>query len=329
MGWRDTGVPLIEFLFAPWPRYYTAFDLVVNVLAYVPLGFALIPALRDPLGGAIAALLALIAAACLSFGMELLQNFLPSRVPSNLDLACNSLGAALGSILGLRWGDTLRDGGTLHNLREELIVGGRHADTGLVVLGIWLLGQLNPEAMLFGYGDLRTLFNFPAPLPYTREGIQFVELCVTAANVLAVGLMGWRVLRNPSPSLLALVFVLALLTRALAAGVLIGPEQYLQWVTAGNVAGLAMGGVLLFVGLVSPAPVQHTSAALALFIATALVNLAPENPYLSDTLQAVNAGHFLTFNGLTRLASSLWPFIAIGYLMAAGPPRKRRRRGAD
>lgn len=326
MGWRDNGVPVIEFLFARWPRYYTTFDLVINVLAYVPLGFLLIPALRDPLGGWISALLAVVGGACLSFGMELLQNFLPSRVPSNLDLACNSLGALLGSLLGLRWGDTLRDGGALHNLRDELVVGGKQADAGLILLGLWLLAQLNPATMLFGYGDLRTLFEFPAPLPYTREGIQVVELGVTAANVVAVGLIGWRMLRRPRPFLLVLVFALALLIRALAAGVLIGPDYYLQWITAGSLAGLAMGGVLLFVGLVSPPLVQHTSVALALFIGTALVNLAPENPYLLDTLQGLNAGHFLNFNGLTRLASSLWPFVAIGYLMALGPPRKRKRR---
>ena len=49
--------------------------------------------------------------------------------------------------------------------------------------------------------------------------------------------------------------------------------------------------------------------------ATVLVNLTPPNPYLADTLKVWQQGHFLNFNGLTRLVSALWPFAALGYLM--------------
>jgi hypothetical protein len=41
---------LLDFLSAPWPRYYTGFDLAANILAYVPLGFLLVPALQGRLG---------------------------------------------------------------------------------------------------------------------------------------------------------------------------------------------------------------------------------------------------------------------------------------
>ena len=32
-NWRDLGVPPLEFLDADWPRYWTFFDLAVNVVA--------------------------------------------------------------------------------------------------------------------------------------------------------------------------------------------------------------------------------------------------------------------------------------------------------
>ena len=79
------------FLTAAWPRYYTAFDLVSNV--------ARLPAARLPLGAGAAAApgptlarccVATLCGAASAWRMETLQNFLPSRVPSNLDLACNS-----------------------------------------------------------------------------------------------------------------------------------------------------------------------------------------------------------------------------------------------
>jgi hypothetical protein len=49
--------------------------------------------------------------------------------------------------------------------------------------------------------------------------------------------------------------------------------------------------------------------------ATVLVILAPPNPYLAATLKLWQQGHFLNFNGLTRLVSTLWAFAALGYLI--------------
>jgi hypothetical protein len=54
---------------------------------------------------------------------------------------------------------------------------------------------------------------------------------------------------------------------------------------------------------------------MLIMAATVLVNLAPPNPYLTASLKVWQQGHFLNFNGLTRLVSALWPFAALGYLM--------------
>jgi peroxiredoxin len=48
-GWRATGVSLFAYLSAPWPRHVTRFDLVVNVLGYVPFGFLAVAALEPKL----------------------------------------------------------------------------------------------------------------------------------------------------------------------------------------------------------------------------------------------------------------------------------------
>ena len=40
-GWRDLGLSPFAFLDAAWPRYWTLFDLSINVLSYLPLGFLL------------------------------------------------------------------------------------------------------------------------------------------------------------------------------------------------------------------------------------------------------------------------------------------------
>ena len=60
--WRDLGVPPLAYLFAPVPRHLTTFDLIVNVLAYLPLGalvvFAAHPRLRPGFGPLLALLVA-------------------------------------------------------------------------------------------------------------------------------------------------------------------------------------------------------------------------------------------------------------------------------
>ena len=94
-GWRDLGLSPFAFLDAGWPHYWTGFDLGVNVAAYIPLGFLLALTLARLPGRASAAIAAAIIGGLLSFGLESLQTWLPARVPSNLDLACNTLGASI------------------------------------------------------------------------------------------------------------------------------------------------------------------------------------------------------------------------------------------
>lgn len=328
-GWRDTGAPAFDFLSAAWPRYYTGFDLVANILSYVPLGFLLVPALAGRLGLTAAALLAALAGAGLSLGLETLQNFLPSRVPSNIDLACNTIGAMIGAAAGMNWGRALVDGGRLHRARMRLVRHGHAADFGLVLLGLWLLAQLNPELLLFGTGDLRGLLELQA-LPYSARRFAVIEAGVAAAGTLVTGLIVWSLLRNPDRRLLAALLLLPLAIKAFASAMLVNAAQFAHWLTPGNAAGLAAGTVALMAATWLPPLAQRILAALALLIATVLVNLAPENPYLTAALSVWQQGHFLNFNGLTRLVSSLWPFAALPYLMLPRPRREHSdERSAD
>ncbi|MBI4754705.1 MAG: VanZ family protein [Betaproteobacteria bacterium] len=320
-GWRDTGVAPLEFLTSPWPRYFTAFDLAINVAGYLPLGFLLAAALSRPLGRGPAALAAVLLGSGLSLGMEVLQNYLPSRVPSNADLACNALGAMAGALAGWRWADTLREGGPLARLRIEVLATGRGVEYGVVVMAVWLVAQLNPAMLLFGNGDLRSLLGLPAALPYTREAIHMVELGVAASGMMTAGLLLRQLIARGAVLWLACFFVVALAARTLAVALQLGPEHYARWVTPGNVAGLEAGAVLLLLALILPRLWQQALAGMALLVVTVLANIAPENPYLPT--HPWNQGQYLNFNGLTRLASAVWPFLAMIFLVLSGGRRER------
>jgi glycopeptide antibiotics resistance protein len=317
-GWRDPGLSPIFFLEAGWPRYWTFFDLATNVLAYLPLGFFLTLTLRRLPGRWTPACVALLLGASLSLGLECVQSWLPSRVASNLDLACNAAGAALGALLTFWHGERFFSG--VAQLHQRLLAPTRHAELGLVLIGVWLLTQLSPETILFGAGDLRYLLDITPPVPYAAPSFFALETGIIVCNTLAVGLITRSLLADRSSSYLALIafFVLALLIRTLAAAGLVAPLDAFAWLTPGAALGLLAGGALLAIMLLLPASLRIALAGLALMAGTVLVNVTPPNPYSAAALATWRQGHFLNFNGLTRLAASLWPFVALPCLTLLG-----------
>lgn len=314
-GWRDSGIEPLAFLNAAWPRYFTHFDLGVNALAYLPLGFLWAAALSRSLAPTLAVLLATLGGAGFSLGIEALQNYLPSRVPSNLDFASNATGAFLGALVSLRWGRDLLDGGRLHAWRQRRFLHGPNGDVGLVLVALWLLTQLNPETILFGNGNLRSLLGLPAALPFAAEDFQVLEMASVAAQTWAIALIATRLAAN-HPLLLPPVLILAALAvKSLALLVLMHGDRGLAWATPGSLGGLGLGLLLWIAVMPLPAALRQALAALALMFAAVLANLMPDNPYLEDTLRTWQQGHFFNFNGLTRLTTALWPFLALPWLM--------------
>jgi VanZ family protein len=325
VGWRDLGVTPFAFVLAPLPRYVTAFDVVANLLAYMPLGFLGVLATRPALRATPAIAAAVLGAALLSLGLESLQTFLPSRVASNLDLAANAAGALAGAIAGAALSRRLlRDAG-LHELRNRLFLPGGRIDLGLVLLGLWLVSQLNPETLLFGSGDLRGLLASPSGAHYPPDYFIRAEAAVAGANALALSLYAATLAERNQPVRLMVVGLLtiALLVRALAFGVLFSPHDMLIWVTPGATFGVAAGTLGAIVLVALPRTARLALSGLALMAATVLVNLAPENPYQAASLAVWRQGHFLNFNGLTRLVSLVWPFALMGYLMLLATDRGR------
>src|SRR4051812_43431290 len=110
-GWRGAGVSPFAYLTAPWPRHITYFDLVVNVLGYIPFGFLAVAALQPRLRGAAAFTAAAASAMALSLILEALQSYLPARIASNLDAICNVLGAAVGAVAAVWYAPRLLEEG--------------------------------------------------------------------------------------------------------------------------------------------------------------------------------------------------------------------------
>lgn len=321
-GWRDNGLPLFDYLIAPWPKYYRIEDLVLNVLGYMPLGFILVSALRRSVMRAtrsvwLVATITVIAA-LFSLTLETIQHFLPSRVSSNVDLGCNTLGALLGAVCALPWERRLfsRDG-VLERWRNDYIVSGRTGDAGLILLGLWLLAQLQPTTLLFESGDLRSLLSLPTPMPFEPERFMRLETALVSASILAIGLFLHSLMRNVRPWL-TLLLLCGIAAKSLATSVFLAPAAPVSWATPGTLAGLLLGLPLLIAALRLPRIHQHALAGVSMLLATVLANLIPDNPYLLIEQQRFSHGNFLNFHGLTQVISAAWPFAALTYLSAVG-----------
>jgi VanZ family protein len=314
-GWRDTGISPFAFLEGGWPRYWTSFDLAANVAVYLPLGFFLTLALRGLPGRFTALILAVLLATATSLGLEAVQTWLPSRVPSNVDLACNALGGLLGAIWAQFVGPRifLRIAAWQHRLIAPI----PHAELGLTLLGLWLLIPLSPETLLFGAGDLRQILGLSGAVPFAAESFVLIEASITSFNALAVGLIVRLLCVRTALAYLAvpLFILLGLLVRTLATAILGSPGEALAWLTPGAEMGLLVAFVGLAVTIPLPATARLMLAALALMAGAMLVNLAPPNPYSAAALAVWRQGHFLNFNGLTRWIATLWPFLTLPFLL--------------
>ena len=328
--WRYQGIVPWAFLNSPWPRYWTGFDVASNVLGYMPLGFLLaLSALRT---GRVryAVGLATLAAGVLSLAMESLQSYLPARVPSNVDLGLNVLGAWLGAMsawalekLGLiaRWS----------TFRARWFV--PQARGGLVLLALWPLALLFPAAVPFGLGQV--FERLEAALAEALQGTPFLdwlpvrdielqplvpgtELLCVLLGLLIPSLLGFCIIRLVRHRFLFVLawFALGISVSAFSAALSYGPQHAWAWfslpVEVGLIAALVLALLLLWV----PRRASAALVLLALGIYLSLLNQAPTSAYFGHTLATWEQGRFIRFHGMAQWLGWLWPYAALVYVLA-------------
>ena len=323
--WQDRGLDVFAFLEGRWPRYWTWQDAWFNVVAYTPLGFLLTLSPTHRTWPWARVLLPLGLGFLLSGSLEALQTFIPGRVSSGLDLALNTAGTLLGSLLALFSGPRLL--AFAGDLRRQMAVHRLSAETGISLLWLWLFAQISPETLFFGLGDLRGLLSLPPALPFSPEIYSQLESAIVTMQTLVMAFLVQAVLQrlglrwlSIASSVLAML-ALGVLIRIAASWLLIGPTSGVaepaRWValTPGGLQGLGLGIALALPALLLPGRWQPPVAAMLLMAATVLVNLMPINPYSVSALTVWRQGHFLNFNGLTRLIAALWPYLTLIFLV--------------
>lgn len=334
-GWRSLGLGPYDYLFGPPPQYLTSFDVLTNVLGYLPLGGLAVLALYPRWRGGVALCAAVGLSLFMSSSLEALQTYLPSRVASNFDLASNLLGGFLGAALATPAASALLDRGGLRRLRFRWFE--RRASFLLGLIMLWPFAQMFPEPFLFGLGDwprelwqsldasMQSALLAWLPAFLQRDALALGstppiwEAWVTGLNVLGAGLLVTLALRPTAPRLRLLAAFLAL-TLAIKAGATVLQSHsglLFDWFTAGARAGLLGGCVAVLAAMRLPQPWRAALCVGALSLALALANLVPLNPYYDVLLDDWRQGRYLHFNGLAQWLAWTWPYLTLGWLAAS------------
>ena len=335
--WRDQGISPFRFLSAPLPQYWTGFDVAANVVGYAPLGFLLaLSALRSrrlPL----AVTGAVLGAALLSLAMETLQSYLPSRVPSNVDLALNTAGAWLGACCA--W--ALEEAGVVDQWsRVRARWFATEARGALVLLALWPVALLFPAAVPLGLGQVferleAALADALANSPFLewmplrdlelQPLVPLAEVVCVALGVLVPCLLAYGVVRTLWRRLAfsVAIFLAGIAASALSAALSYGPEHAWAWLELPVQVGLVLGAFLAVILLALPRRGAAALALLGLAIALGLLNQAPVNPYFAQTLQTWEQGRFIRFHGVVQWLGWLWPYAAMVYVVVRLSGRER------
>ena len=309
-GWHLPQEGMLAWCAPHFPDRISRSDLLVNVIAYLPLGFLLLRMLPHQGAKALPLLLATAAGTALSFAMELTQTFLPSRTSSTLDLFTNGSGTMLGALFALCWRESAAPQGALGRWRDRHLRQGVEAEIGAGVVLCWALSQLAPFVPSLDLGSIK---NALKPLWYAAHDLSRFDLphaatycCYLAAlGVVAQGSVRQRSLPLPSFALFAFC--------VLCGKIFILGRQISLEALGGLLAAAALWAVMSPFG----ERVRHYLAMLLLLAGFAAYELK------SGAGSSVAAGfNWVPFQGqlareLTGFGSILegvWPFAALSLL---------------
>jgi len=350
VGWRVPGVGVLDFLLLGWPRYWTWFDVIANLLGYLPFGFLLFVALiRGGRRAGRAAAIACAGGTLLSLTMEVLQNYLPHRVSSNVDLVLNMLGTALGVAIGavLHWHCGIA---RWQKLRDRWFVA--RSAGGFALLLLWPVGLLFPTAVQFGLGHVlgriqpvvyELLQDTPlapwtegwavasaptkAPVEIATQALSSTsELAIIVLGLLApclivftIAVPGWR-----RVVLVLGAVLLGTATMTLSTALNFGPNHAFAWTTLQALQALAVGAGAAMLLSVVPRRVAAGFGLIALTALVMLVAQAPADPYFAQSLQGWEQGRFIRFHGAAQWVGWAWPYAGLVYLLVRLAARETR-----
>lgn len=316
-GWRDQGLSFTEVLQEPLTLTFTAFDVAVNLLAYVPFGFLTALALRARFHIALSVVLATLCGMCVSAGMEYLQMYLPTRVSSNLDILTNTSGMLAGALLAASISSWSWLRHAVVRWRSHLFHHGRGTDFGLALLALWVFGHTNPTLPMLGNVFITEMEHEPFASSLSEPFGWWASIAVTL-NLLMLGILLVTLLRIPRRVVTSLLAVLCLvaLMKFIIAALLLKSWALLLWINGEAMLGILSGLMLLMSVLWLPriAVIRVGAAVAASYFVIVNFVVDRNTPSAAMSIYHWHYLHLLNYNGLAQTIAMIFPLLLLLHL---------------
>lgn len=320
-SWQAMHAPGLSFLWARWPETVTRTDILTNIFAYFPLGLFTANGLFRHRLTVTRWLGVCLAIALLSAGFESAQLYVPHRIASNVDIAFNALGAAIGAACAPLFSRRSRVMAGFIAFRRHWFQPGWLAHSGLILLGLWVLSQLSLQAPALVAGTLHTSFT---PFWEKTSVAQFKPgvALIFALDIACLGLFGAALLRpnRPRPAAVLVLMLLAILFKFLAAALLIKFSLLARLLSPEALLGFGLGLAGAWIAArwhTGHALFQAAAGALCILI---LIKLFHGVPFVTPAGRApdlaIQPELLLNITGLAFLIAEAWPYLALGCLLA-------------
>lgn len=317
--WQAPALPAMTFLLG-WPAHLDKADVLQNVLVYAPFGLLAALWLAGTMQARRAALLATAMGIALSMVMECLQQFNPARVASLVDIAMNGLGSAMGALLA---GTMLRhtlSGALALAWRDRWFRHGALANTGLVIVALWLLSQTSPLVPTLDISHLRRALSGLWHALRDPRLIVMSQLLTYACLLASMAAMFLLLARPGKPALR--LFALTLLALLMSKALIVGRVLSLEACIGAFIALLAS---LLLRAL--PLRVLPWLGMLMIMLGFSIAELAPGPPWMVAAFNwTLFAGQMRSVAGLSNILELLWLFMALAWFMRIALPGSGTRR---
>ena len=318
-GWHRPAAPLMHFL-PYWPDHLDKGDVLQNLLVYGPFGLLCTLWLVRSMPVVAAAFTAVVLGTVVSFSVECLQQFNPTRVASTVDIVMNGLGTASGALLSTTIVRHTFSGALILAWRDRWFRQGALTNVGLVVFGFWILSQTSPLVPTLDIGHLRHALGGLWRALHAPDAIDMARLaryaCLTSGLGVMVILMG-----NPGKPVLSL-FAVALGAVLFAKVIVINRVLSLEAIYG---SALALAACLVLKHL----PARRLALLGMVLVVTGFTiseQMPGEGGGIGLPFNWVPfAGHMRTLTALEDILEFLWPFMAIGWLVRSAAQGKASR----
>ena len=299
-----------SWLTAPLPKFIPLFDVEVNVLGYMPLGFLGVLALFPRSVKWPAFLFSLLFGLLLSASLESVQSFLSTRVANLIDFYANGLGTFIGALLAITINPVRLSEHWTGRFREVFF--GKNQEFFLLLI-LFPIAQIFPQNVWLGMGDFNLNFLKVSPNWTTILSNTTQEVVIAALAVISSSAFMMSGIRRQAPKLKVIlcVVMLSAFLKVAMSQLQYGSFDIKHWISVANSFGIILGFIVAIIIRNNSRLTHWIVAVIGFVLLLIFVNILPQNPYYLSQVQLLPQGRLTHFNGLLAWLTMVWPLLAI------------------